>query len=730
MRSITYHQGLLGVSLVGLTLVLAEGWQVVAALRLVLVEGEGGFWIPFTVILQGVAVVIPIAAIRAALPRWSDGRPRPLTNKEFLQLIGLFGLILVSTKAPHTPSLISQLGLELWTGGVFVAQVLAFAIPVWMLVKGGPSREESSPDGPEDTLTLSRLIHGLALLGLIFAASGTPGAITVIAFLDLQGYLVAALAAHPIAILAVSGFMLAGVLALSSSRIRESVGTTGSAALLGTTALLVLGAATLAWNPSSPAGSFDQLVAIVAIAGLFLARAVTAGDPNGPPPPPGSVLVATGLAGMMVTTVSVLAVVELSFPIEGDLEPWSADQGVPGFVITGMAAAINLAVLLQGVRRLREGSDADRRLLPRTRATVVAMSPGHARRGAALLSLTVALMFGWIAVGLIWSILEFPESRPSVAIPMVLVVVAIGIALALTQMNTRRFGDPAGEYSRPGPATGLTYSDLLTATGILGLVIVAALASLNALAISVLVWEGSSSPTRVIVAQGVVFLVPVAVIMMGLAKARRAALSPDEHDDGITLPRLAVCLALLGAAMAASDLPLVVETLRVHEFALGPASRVGLLIQLSAGLAAILAAFVLLLGGADRASALFESAPAPVVAGVVGLGVVVVVASFGVPAMLPIGLGALSVVALHLFGSDEDPAPGTEARTAIWHRATVPLLGLAFLMPFTPALAGILSLNPTEGFAIFTIFLLAFAYAINAWPLARAIRQLRNEWGE
>lgn len=732
MRSITFNQGLLAVGVIGLTLVLADGWVAVGTLRIGFGEpSEGDIWLPFTLILQAVALAIPVGAILYAPPRWDGGPPRPLTNKQFLHLVGILGLILVSAKAPFTPIFMQALGPHPWTAGVFAAQVVAFAIPVMAFVGRSRTRAETGPDGPDDSLTLYRLVQGFALLGLSFAASAAPAAFTNIALLDAQSYLAGFLLAGPLSSLIVGGSMAAGAVALALSRGRASVGTLGSAALLGMTALVAVGATIVAGNLgfSLPTDTALLSVAILVVVGLFLANAVATdpADSAAPPPQQGRILVAVGLAGMVLTAASMMEVVEATFPLGRGPNFWNADAGVTGFPMTGVAALINLAVIVLGVRRLREASGTGGQAIPRAPVGSVGLvSSAHVRRGVGLLGLTVVSAVGLGIVTLVWAIFETPESRPSVAAPIVLLVVAVAIPLVLTQ--TRALGSLPDGNANPDLPAPLTYSGLLTATGLLGLVIVTVIASANALGISILVWDGTTSTKWILIGQGGAFLVPLAIIVASRLKARRAAGSPGDCDDHIDLPRLAMCLALLGATVAASGSPSVVESLRTTDAPLSSlASDVGVLIQFSAGCAALLAACVLLLGNAPRASAWFESVPSLVVAGLLALGVIVVVPSFGGSAFLPVGLVALAVIALHLFQSRDDPLPGTVAITAIWRRATVPLLSLAILMPLTPPLAGIVSHDPTAGLALFTTFTLAFAYVINLWPLALSIFELRRE---
>lgn len=733
MKSITFNQGLLAVGVIGLTLVLAEGWAAVGALRIGFGESsEGEMWLPFTLILQAVALAIPVGTISYALTLWDRGPHHPLTNKQFLQLVGILGLILVSAKAPLTPSLMQGLGAQPWTAGVFAAQVAAFAIAITAFVKSGRIRPETGPDGPDDPLILPRLVEGFALLGLAFAAAAAPAAFTNIAFLDSQGYLVLHVVASPLTSLIVGGFMAIGALALASSRIRASIRTPCSAALLGMTALFALGAAIVAGNPGSTVSADTALlsVAILAVAGLFLANAV-ATDPVGsaaPPPQQGRLLVAIGLAGMVLAAASMLGVAETAFSLGREPNSWNAELGIPGFTMTGVAAVTNLVILLLGVRRPRGASGAGEPAIPRPPVgSVRLVSSGHVWPGVGLLGLTLVVAAGLGIVTLIWTILEASEPTPSVVAPILLLVVAVALPLVLTQTNVRVPGAPPGGYAEPDPANPLTYSGLLTATGLLGLVVVTLTASANALGISVLVWEGTTSPTWITLTQGVAFLVPLAVIVVAFLRARWAARSGVEADDHIDLPRLALCLALLGVAVAAAGSPSVVESLRTDSLLSELASDVGILIHFAAGCAALLAAFSLLLGGAAKAWALLGSAPSPVVAGLLALGVIVVVFSFGGSVIFPIGLVALAVVALHLFKSGEDATPGTVAVTTIWRRATVPLLGLAILMPLTPPLAGLVSYDPTAGLSLFIILTLAFAYTINLWPLARSIAELRRE---
>ena len=740
MKSITFNQALFAVGTIGLTVALTQGWYTVAVIKVAYSQSVTTWWVHGATLAQAVAFAIPIAVIGTALGRQEDSKSMPLRFTQLLAIVGLFGFMLVSI---HASSFLLSLELfatphdypspggwwhETETTAGLVAQGVAFAIPLGVLMTAWKRRGRSQ-DHAGEAVTLARFTTAFALLGLMYVGASVPGATNYFFYWSFYRLpplgLMDALNPNALAVMVCGGLLLVAVVSLGWKQWRNPLASAGAPWLLGAVAVLALGAFLAAGNGGLLQVETGQLlVPLVIILALFWGNSLPWRSDGTAPDPlqPARVLAGIGLAGLTFASSAAL--------LASDILPqlgWDADMTVPAYTMTGVAAALNVVLLATGVRRLRAAVSTGAKLLPQAHARYVTfITAAHARQGVGQLGFTVTLLFTAFVIALLWVIAESPGAGPNIAFPIVLLLMALAIPLVATQTRGSAFGRSLAGSVAPDPSKGLSFSGLLTATGLLGLVMVAAVSPIMGLHISVGVWVADGRWTTMIILQAVAFLAPLGMIVAGRIVGRRVARFPDA--DAITLPRLALAFALFGPSLVASGiaiLPAVFSTTDPGMTDLG--SELGTMIHVAAGAGVLIVGMVVLLGGGSRLAAFAESAPLPVVVVVLALGVVTVLASYGGSDMLSIVLVALAIVALLWFRSDANTPPEEASVIGIWQRATVPLLGLAILVPSTPALVGTIALEPTHGISIVTMLILALAYTINVWPLVRALLQLRHE---
>jgi hypothetical protein len=557
----------------------------------------------------------------------------------------------------------------------------------------------------------------------MYISASTPvGTVTLTTFWGYYWGYYLPLYSPLIADLVVGGIILLVVAALLSARVRASMGPAGSPGLFLVVVLLVAGASIVGDGP-------QLLVALLAVLGLFWARSLPwRADPGAPAPlHSGRVLTAVGLAGTAITSDAALRLLDWLPQVE-----WAREVAVPGYVLFGIAAVINLAVLAVGIHRLR--SSTGKAVVPSARSSLVTLvTVEQARQGATYLGTTLTLVLSLVSIAIFWVVLDSEELAFSVGIPIVLLLASLALlaGLYLWLFNLNTYEGLVGSAVL-APANGLSFSGLLTAIGLLGLVMVTAASPVTTSVISITVWEGGGPWATMIVLQVVAFFVPLSLVGVGLLKARQAARSPDDDADAITLPRLALAFALFSPALAAISLPVLPEA-----FSTAPTDMTSLsshhatLVHLSAAAAVLLVGAALFLVGGSRVASFFKGVPLPVVVFLVVLGVVTVVASYGGGSgIFSILLIALAAVAFLWRLSDDDLSPGAYSVVAVWRRVVIPLLALMLLVPSAAALAGTLAADPTHGYAIVTMLILALAFAINVGPLVGAFRRLRNEFAE
>lgn len=715
MKSITFNQALFAVGFIGLTLALTGSWQSGAQLRIAYVEtGDVGGWIHAALVVQAVAFALPVTTLAFALWRQDRSPSTPVRFPHLLAVVGLFGLMLASGPVPTTFRIFQSWGAS-GVDGVLVAHAVVLAIPLVVLVVAWRQHASRDRDETSDVVTLPRFVLAFALLGLMVVSPSSA------AYL---GSPYPSLLTPLFANMVVGGVILLVVAALLSGRVRASMGTTGSSGLLLVVVVLVAGASATIVSDGP-----RLLVALLAVLGLFWARALPWHADSAAPGPlhSGRVLMVVGLAGTALASDAALRMLDILSLFE-----WNRDFAVPGYILIGIAAVFNVAVLAAGIHTLRSTGEA---VVPGARSTRVTFLTGYqARQGATYLGTTFTLVLSLASIGIFWVVLESEELSPSVGVPIVLLLGSLALlaGLGVRSSTINSYGDGLVSSAALAPTNGLSFSGLLTAVGLLSLVIVAAASPITASVISITVWEGGGPWMTMIVLQVVAFFVPLSLVGAGLLKARQAARSPDDGADAITLPRLALAFALFGSSLAAVSLPVLPES-----FSTAPTGMTSLqthyatLAHLSAAAAVLLVGVALLLVGAGRVASFLRGAPLPVMVFLVVLGVVTVVASYGgVTGVFSVLLIALAVVAFLWRLSDDDLSTEAISRVAVWRRAVVPLLALMLLLPTAAGMSGVLALDPTHGLAIVTMLVLTLVFAINVGPLVGAFRRLRNGFVE
>ncbi len=735
MKSVTFNQGLLVVGLVGLTWTLSQDWSVVGALHSAYKGSVASGWVHTGAVFQGLALALPVATVAIALRRL-ERKSAPMNFTQLLVATGLFGLIMVTTTAPYTPIVLEVIlaGLAAPSPvGPILAQVVAFAIPLIVIVVAWGRRARWGA-ALDEAITIPRLVTCLTLFGLMVAAAAVATATVVLG--GTGGFGSTFRDASAITVMVIGGLLLLALFALRSQWALVPV-EVSARRLFVTAGLFVAGSLGFAANSALAVGG-PFLIAVVMVAALFWAKAIARGNSNGTPTTTvlGGTLTAVGLVGIALATAGALQVVRVASPAG-----WPLEVTVSGFVMVGMAGVLNLAALSSGLRRLRVGRPGEW-AMPRARAVRVSLVTfQQALEGVGILGLTITLVLAVWAI-LLWINIEFPDGDPSVAVSLALLLVAIVLPLAIA--GTRRALPPDSVGDGPSAAAGLSFSGLLTVVGLFGLVLVAAASPISGLGVSVAVWQGYGPWKTMLTLQVVAFAVPLAIIAAARVRGWHATRSADGDSDAITLPRLALALALLGPAIVATGLP------GLPDVFLGEASTTSLnpmplaLVQVVAGGVVLGAGLLMILSGESRLATRFRNAGLPVTVALLALSVVVVVSSYwGVTwwsltelpgyhtgALLPISLAGLAVVTFLWFRSDEDVSPEAASFIAMGRRVSVRLLGLAFVIAGTPGLVEIVIRYPTRGYAILMIGVFALAYLINVWPLVGAARDLRTQFAE
>ena len=298
----------------------------------------------------------------------------------------------------------------------------------------------------------------------------------------------------------------------------------------------------------------------------------------------------------------------------------------------------------------------------------------------------------------------------------------------------------AGLQRQENRSNPLTFSQLLTVTGLLGLVIVGTQAPQVAVHLAEFVWRGDSSDYWAPLAlQVVAFMVPLAVIGAARLKALRTRQSAEENGDAITFARLVRCLALLALAIAVAAAPAtandIVRTLEIEEGA-SLAMAANAFVALGAGVVILLTVLALLRDREERLAGGPDSPRLPAIAGLLGLGVVA--ASYQSTALLLVGALAV-ILGLFWLNAVQASSEDVEHRPlhSGWLLGTVTVAGLALVATNTLPPISAIARDVGAGASVAALVLLLAAYAMNVALLAVAIRKLRENdggdagpWGE
>ena len=293
--------------------------------------------------------------------------------------------------------------------------------------------------------------------------------------------------------------------------------------------------------------------ALAVILGLFWLNDVQAGseDVEHKPLHSGWLLGTVAVAGLALVATHTLQPISA---IAGDV---GAGASVAALVLLLAAYAMNVALLAVAIRKLRDSDSGEAGPWAERKPIALVTFP-EVLRAIGVLGLSLALTLAALATMILWSVAE--DSARSAVVPVLLVVLSLGIALGLTLVRVRP-GSLASDQ-------GLTFSELLIATGLLGLVIVSNAASLTA------IWSAIQStlfgrldidPSRLgtVIVQVAVFVIPLAVIASGYIRRKRAKDSPVELEDAISRPRLLTCLGLLMLTLAVAGAPFAVNGIAV-----------------------------------------------------------------------------------------------------------------------------------------------------------------------
>ena len=560
----------------------------------------------------------------------------------------------------------------------------------------------------DDAITFPRLVRCLALLGLMVAATAAPAAANaIVRTLEIEEGASLATAADAFVALGAGVVVLGTVLALLFDRGNRLVGTPASSRLPAIAGLLVLGVVAASYQSNV----LLLVSALAVILGLFWLSAVHAGSEDSVHRPlhSGWLLGAVAVAGLALVATSTLRPISA---IAGDV---AAGASVAALVLLLAAYAMNVTLLAVAIRKLRENDGGETEPWGERKPIAFVMFP-EVLRAIGVLGLSLALASVVSASTLLWWVAE--DSVRSAVVPVLLVVLSLGIALGLTLVRVRP-GSLASNH-------GLTFSELLIATGLLGLVIVTNAASLTANVSAFLGWlELHPSRLALVIVQVAVFAIPLAIVASGYIRRKRAKGSSGELEDAISAPQLLTCLGLLMLTLAAAGAPFAVDRIALTVYwGDNLSTQATGLVVLGVGVVALLATLVV----TARRTILKVGRPASVhllvpaaffafslVAGAYVLGsspAVVVLVAFAI----------LFLCWLNSTGAGQGER--TPANSA-WLRVVAPLAGLVFIVGLTQGSLPALASSPEKGSSIGAMAILALAYAINLAILVQGARKLR-----
>ncbi len=727
MKSITFHQALLAVGLIGLTLATALGAGTVPQI----VGARSGFddsgigpSTTAAILLQAAAFAIPFVVLATAALQRQENRTNPLTFSQLLTVTGLLGLVIVGTQAPRVAIHVAEF---VWRGtssdywAPLALQVVAFMVPLVVIgaarLKALRIRQSAEENG--DAITFARLVRCLALLALAIAVAAAPAtANDIVRTLEIEEGASLAMAANAFVALGAGVVILLTVLALLRDREERLAGGPDSPRLPAIAGLLGLGVVAASYQSTA----LLLVGALAVILGLFWLNDIQAGseDVEHKPLHSGWLLGTVAVAGLALVATHTLQPISA---IAGDV---GAGASVAALVLLLAAYAISVALLAVAIRKLRDSdsdsdSDSGEAGPWAERKPIALVTFPEVLRAIGVLGLSLALTLAALATMILWSVAE--DSARSAVVPVLLVVLSLGIALGLTLVRVRP-GSLASDQ-------GLTFSELLIATGLLGLVIVSNAASLTA------IWSAIQStlfgrldidPSRLgtVIVQVAVFVIPLAVIASGYIRRKRAKDSPVELEDAISRPRLLTCLGLLMLTLAVAGAPFAVNGIAVA-VSLGDnlSSNTPGFVVLGVGVVALLATLVVTARRRTLAVGRLASVHLLVPAALFAFSLVAVPYGYGssLPVAVLIVFAILILCWLNSTGAgqgERDPV------TSAWLRVVAPLAGLIFIVLVTQAALPVLASSPEDGSFIGAMVVLAIAYAINLGILVHALRRRRD----
>ena len=273
---------------------------------------------------------------------------------------------------------------------------------------------------------------------------------------------------------------------------------------------------------------------------------------------------------------------------------------------------------------------------------------------------------------------------------------------------------------------GISFTQLLTLTGLLGLVMVSILAPFTALQVSLWVWlDENPSMTGTLTLQLVALLTPLGVLAGSRVRLYRAGRSPDAFEDALSRPRLLICLGLLVLIMAVAGMPFA-ATLIASALSEGSslASATQDLVALGAGATTLLAVLLLLRDRRNREEGQRASGLL-VPAALLAFGAIAINYVFGA-AWLAVPLIAFAILALCWLNSTGADPSERSASTAAWLRVGAPLTALVAIVFVTQVFLPALAFRPGASSSVTAMVMLALAYTIDLWILVRAMRRRRD----
>ena len=635
-------------------------------------------------------------------------------------MTGLLGLVIVGTQAPRVAVDVAEF---VWRGtssdywAPLALQVVAFMVPLMVIgaarLKALRTRQSAEENG--DAITFARLVRCLALLALAIAVAAAPAtANDIVRTLEIEEGASLAMAANAFVALGAGVVILLTVLALLRDREERLAGGPDSPRLPAIAGLLGLGVVAASYQSTA----LLLVGALAVILGLFWLNDIQAGseDVEHKPLHSGWLLGTVAVAGLALVATHTLQPISA---IAGDV---GAGASVAALVLLLAAYAINVALLAVAIRKLRDSdsdsdSDSGEAGPWGERKPIALVTFPEVLRATGVLGLSLALTLAALATMILWSVAE--DSARSAVVPVLLVVLSLGIALGLMLVRVRPGALASNE--------GLTFSELLIATGLLGLVIVSNAASLTAIWSALFGWlDVHPSRLGTVIVQVAVFVIPLAVIASGYIRRKRAKDSPGELEDAISRPRLLTCLGLLMLTLAVAGAPFAVDGIAFAVSRGDNLSSTPGFVVLGVGVVALLATLVV----TARRRTLEVGRPASVhllvPAALFAFSLVAGAYRYGsqLPVAVLIVFAILILCWLNSTGAgqgERDPV------TSAWLRVVAPLAGLIFIVPMTQAVLPVLASLPENGSSIGAMVVLAIAYAINLGILVHALQRRRHE---